>query len=244
MSDPLAKLELENATRLLFFKHRGELSGIVKDLRAKYGDTVENSDERITVTYVRKIINKFKKQQKKNCPYVATNIMDFVLMGTKQREQLWDADNQELEDYRFYYLSGCCDAMTKKRVNDKDEECFICLKCDKICNGYRIPDLRIFELQRKLRVEKRKDEEQLVQAVEKLGFGQEKTPVLKQYYNQVIAGSSGVKQITSKEIKSLPGDAQNLIENINDMDPRDRESVRKELEKVRRKIEGDGWPKN
>ncbi len=244
MSDSLAKLELENKTRLLFFKHRGDLPAIIKELRDEYEGEVDNAGSRITVEYVQKVIKKFKKEQKKNDPFVATNIMNYVLMGTKQREQLWDTDNQELDAYRFYYLSGCCDAMTKIRVGDKDEKYFTCLKCDKICNGYRLPDLRIFELQRKLRIEKRNDEERLVKAVEGLGFGQEKAPVLKQYYNQLtVGGSPGVKQIDSKEIKGLPSDALRLIENIEGMDPRDRESVRKKLEKTRRDLTGDGWPK-
>ena len=243
MSDSFARLDFENNIRLLFFKHRGDLPAIIKDLRDRYAENVENFDERITVAYVKKIIDKFKRQQKKNCPYVATNIMDYVLMGTKQREQLWSVDNQELEEFRYYYLSGCCDARTKAQIDSKGETVFTCLKCDKICQGYRMPDFRVFELQRKLRVEKRKDEECLVKAVDSLGFGQEKVPVMKNYYNQVIATGPGVKQVTSKEIKGLPVGAQQLIENIDSMDARDRESVRKQLEGVRRKIQGDGWPK-
>jgi len=241
MSDSLAKLELENKTRLLFFKHRGDLPAIIKELRDEYENEVDNADSRITVEYVEKIIKKFKREQKKNDPFVATNIMNYVLMGTKQREQLWDADNQELESYRFYYLSGCCDAMTKIRTNDKDEQYFICLKCDKICNGYRLPDLRIFELQRKLRIEKRNDEERLVKAVDSLGFGGEKAPAVKQYFNQVVV--PGAKRVDSKEIKKLPVSDQRLIENMEDMDPRDRETVRKDLDKIKRKVVGDGWPK-
>lgn len=244
MGESLAQLEFENKTRLLFFKHRGDLTKIIQDLRDQYGEIVENSDQRITVVYVRKIISKFKRQQKKNCPYVATNIMDYVLMGTKQREQLWSADNQELEPYRFYYLSGCCDAMTKSLIDDKGEQCFTCLKCDGRCQVYRLPNYRTFELQRKLRVEKRKDEDHLVKAVDSLGFGQEKAPILKNVYNQVIAGTSpGVKQVTSKEIKKLPAEDQKLIEDMDKMDPRDRESVRKEFERIRRNLQGDGWPK-
>lgn len=242
MSDSLPKLEFENKTRLLFFKHRGDVPKIIQDLRETY-DTLDNVDERITVTYVKKIIDKFKRQQRKNCPYVATNIMDYVLMGTKQREQLWSTDNQELEPFRFSYFSGCCDAMTKRLLDSKGEECFTCLKCDKICQVYRLPNYRTFELQRKLRVEKRKDEEHLVKAVDSLGFGQEKTPIQKNYFNQVIAGSApGVKQVTSKEIKGLPPAAQELIVDMDNMDARDRESVRKEFERLRRNLQGDGWP--
>ena len=243
MGNSLAKLELENKTRLLFFKHRGNLVDVLKELREQYGGEVDNTDDRITIEYVEKIIKKFKKEQKVNDPFVATNIMNYVFMGTKQRELLWDTDDQVLEAHKFYYLSGCCDAMTKSQINDKGEQYFICLKCNKICNGYRQPDLRIFGLQKQLRVEKRKDEEHLVKAIDSLGFGEGKPPTIHEHYNQVVIGGNDRRQVNSKEIKKLPASDQKFIQNMDDMDPRDRETVRKELEKIRRRVEGDGWPK-
>lgn len=243
MNNSLAKLELENKTRLLFFKHRGDLPAIIKELRDEYEDEVDNAGSRITVEYVEKIIKKFKREQKENDPFVATSIMNYVFMGTKQRELLWDADDQVLEGHRFFYLSGCCDAMTRLRVNDQGESYFMCLKCDKICNGYRQPDLRIFELQRKLRIEKRKDEDQLVKAIDSLGFGEGKPPTIHEHYNQVVISGDDRKQVNSKELKRLPAGDQKLIESMENMDARDRETVRKDLEKIKRKVVGDGWPK-
>lgn len=240
MNNSLAKLELENKTRLLFFKHRGDLPAIIKELRDEYESEVENVNERITIEYVEKIIRKFKREQKVNDPFVATNIMNYVFMGTKQRELLWDIDDQELEEHKFYHRSACCDAVVRLRINDNEESYFICLKCEKVCNAYRLPNLEIFEVQRKLRVEKRKDEEQLVKAIDSLGFGGEKTPIMKQYFNQVVL--PGSKRVDSKEVKKLPISDQKLIENMDDMDPRDRETIRKELEKIKRKVAGDGWP--
>ena len=245
MSNSLQRLELENTIRLLFFKHRGDLSAIIKELRDKYGDTVPNSDERITVIYVKKIIGKLKKQQRMNSPQIAVNIMDYVFMGTKQREQLWDTNNQELEDHKFYYLSGCCDAMTRPHPNTEGEQRFTCLKCGERCQGYRIPNLKIFELQRKLITEKRKDEDHLVKAVDSLGFGGEKAPIVKNYqsFNQLVtSGPEAPKKITSKELKQLPDGDRELIVDMDNMDARDRETIRKDLEKVKRKIQGDGWP--
>lgn len=243
MSNSLAKLELENTTRLLFFKHRGDLPAVIKELRAQYGNEIENTGERITVAYVSKVIKKLKKQQKANDPFVATNIMDYVFMGTKQRELLWDTDAQELEAYKFYYLSACCNARVTLHTNDEEEHYFICLKCEKVCSGYRVPDLKIFELQRKLRAEKRSDEEHLVKAADSLGFGEEKAPILKNYqsFNQVVVPESS-RRVTSKEIKKLPANEQQLIVEMEEMDPRDRETIRKDLEMIRRKVDGDGWP--
>lgn len=243
MGSSLAKLELENTTRLLFFKYRGNLVEILKELRDKYEDEVDNVDERITIKYVEKVIKKFKKEQKANDPFVATNIMRYVFAGTKQRELLWAADDQKLEEHKFYYLSGCCDARTRMHTNDKGEIHLTCLKCDKICLGYRQVDLRIFELQRKLRAEQRNDEEQLIKAIDSLGFGEGKPPTIHEHYNQVVIGGNDRRQVDSKEIKRLPAGHQKLIEEMKDMDPRDRETVRKGLEKITRKVVGDGWPK-
>ena len=225
MSSSLQKLEWENTTRLLFFKHRGDLSKVLKDLRAKYGSEVDNVDERITIDFVEKVIKKFKRQQKANDPFVASHIMEYVFMGAKQREVLLDIDDQELEEHKFYYRSACCDAVARGRINDKEEVVFVCLKCEKICNVYRVPNLDIFEMKRKLRTERRKDEEQLVKAADSLGFGGEKPPAVKQYINQIALGNS--KKISAREIKQLPPGDQQLIENMDTMNARDRETIRK-----------------
>jgi len=243
MASSLQKLEWENTTRLLFFKHRGDLSKVLVDLKAKYENEVDNVDERITADFVEKVIKKFKKQQKDNDPFVAVHIMEYVFMGTKQREMLLNTDEQELECYKFYYRSACCDAAVRERINDREEQHFTCLKCEKICNVYRVPNLDIFEMKRKIRAERRKDEEQLVKAADSLGFGGEKTTV-KQYFSQVAIeeGKGGHKKVTSREIKQLPSSDQRLIESSDSMDPRDRETVRKQIEIIKRNEFGDGWP--
>jgi len=242
MSNSLQKLEWENTTRLLFWKHRGDLSKVLKDLRAKYGSEVDNVNERITAAFVDKVIKKYKRQQKANDPFVASHIMDYGFAGAKQREILLDVDDQELEEYKFTYRSVCCDAVARGRINHEEEMEFLCLKCEKVCNVYRVPNLDIFEMKRKLRAERRQDEAQLVKTVDSLGFGGEKQPVLKQYISQVALPGSKKKEVQSKEIKRLPASDQQLIENMDDMDPRDRETVRKQLEAIKQDKEGDGWP--
>jgi hypothetical protein len=243
MSTSIEKFEWENKTRLLYFKHRGDVSRILAELRTTFAD-VENVNERFTAAFVNKIIAKFKREEKKNSPFVATWIMQYIFMGTKQREVNWQTDVDILDEFGFVYRSGCCDAATDMRPNHEGEMAFICLKCDKICNAYRKPDLEILEFKRKLRVEQRNDEAAIVQAIDKLGFGGEKPPVIKQYNNivQVPQAPSKKKRIKSVEVKNLPESDQTLVKNLDDMDPRDRETVRKQLERIRRDEVGDGWP--
>jgi len=231
VANSLQKLEWENTTRLLFFKHRGDLSHVLKDLRAKYESEVDNVNERITIAFVEKVIKKFKKEQRVNDPFVATWILEYVFMGTKQREVLWDTDDQELEEHKFYYRSACCDAVTESHVNNAGEQHFICLKCEKICNAYRVPNLDIFEMKRKLRVEKRKDEEQIVKAVDSLGFGGEKPPMIKETNYQVVLGGGGANR---KQVKNLTKDDQQVVADIKRLPPMDREVV---ISKLRQKLD-------
>lgn len=244
MHTSIEKLEWENRARLLYFKHRGDLSRILADLRNLFPN-VENSGERFTAEFVDKIIKKFKRQHKVNDLYVASYVMEYVFMGTKQREVNWQLDDDVLDEYCFVYKSGCCDAATIARPNHEGEPIFTCLKCDKICNVYRKPDLEMLEFRRKVRVEKRNDEESLVQAIDKLGFGGPKPPVVKNYNNIVQIPSTSVsrkKRINSVEVKELPESDQTLVKNLDDMNSRDREAVRKSLESIRRNECGDGWP--
>lgn len=230
MSNSLQKLEWENTTRLLYFKHRGDLSKVVKDLRAKYEDEVDNVGERLSVAFVEKVIRKFKREQKTNDPFVASWIMEYVLMGTKQREILWDIDDQELEEYKFSYRSACCDAATTSRINDKEETHFICLKCEKICNVYRVPNLEVFNLKKAIRIQKRQDEAQLVKAADNLGFGAEKAPIIKKTYNQVVLQG----EVKRKQIQSLTKEDQELVRDTKKMSPMDRAAL---TGKIRRTLD-------
>ena len=246
MKGSLEKLEWENTTRLLYFKHRGDLTKILPDLRERYSN-VDSVEERFTAAFVDKIIKKFKRKEKANSPFVATYIMEYVFMGTKQRELLWHTEDEELGEFKYQYRSACCDAAANIRHNAEGVDIATCLKCNKICNAYRVPNLQVLEFQRKIRGEQRQDEIALVQALDSLGFGGPKAPILKQNIHQNIVQLPGRpskkrKQVSATEVKNLPDNDQKLLESMEDMDPRDRETVRKRLEMMRREVVGDGWP--
>jgi len=235
-SNSLQELKWENTARLLFFKHRGDLVRVLEDLQVKYEHEVENVKERITLDFVKKVIDKFKKQQKVNDPYVATWVMEYIFMGTKQREVDWQLDDQELEEFKFLYRSVCCDKATEQeKTQDTREEYFVCLECKKRCDVYRIPNLDIFEVKRRIRIEKRKDEEQLVKAVDTLGLTGEKAPIIRQTNYQFITGRAEIGG-GRKRVESLPIEDQKLLKGLDDMDPRDRETVRKQLEKIKQDV--------
>lgn len=236
MANSLQEERWENTTRLLFFKYRGDLVKVLEDLRVKYGSEVENANERITLGFVKKVIDRFKRQLKVNDPFVATWIMEYVFMGTKQREIDWQIDDQELEEFKFLYRSVCCDKATeRRRDNDTGEEFFVCLSCNNRCQVYRIPNLDIFEVKRRIRTEKRKDEEQLVKAMDTLGLTGEKAPIIRQTNYQFIAGRTEAGE-NRKRVESLPVEDQKLLKDLDNMDPRDRETVRKQLEEIRRDV--------
>jgi len=227
MGNSLGELRLENLIRLLFFKHRGDVVRIIEDIKSKYDDEVESSlKDRISPAYVQKKIDKFKRQQKENSPFVAAWIMEYVFMGTKQRELLWHTNDEELEAYKFLYRSACCDRAAEQRTNTTtNEPFFVCLKCQRACEVYRIPNLDVFELQRKIRTEQRKDEEQLTTAVDALGFGGEKPPIIRQNNFNLIQGSDR-KQIDSKDVGT--------VHDIKQLPPMDREVI---ASKLRRKLD-------
>lgn len=218
----LQKLEWENTIRILFLKHRGDVPKIVKDLRDKYQDAVDNAGERFTLTFVKKVIQKFKRETKVNAPYVATWVLEYVLAGTRQREVYFDTDIEELEAHKFYYRSGCCDAVADSRITPEGTQYFSCMKCSAVCQVYRAPNLSIFEMKRKLIGEKRKDEEQIVKAVDSLGFGGEKVPVIKATNYQVVleGGKSG-----RKHIESFTKEEKQIVEDVDDLSSMDREVV-------------------
>jgi len=230
MTKSIQKLELENTTRLLYFRHRGNLAEVLKALREKYEDEVDNPGDRITIDFVEKVIKKFKKEEKVNSPFVATYIMDYVFMGTKQRELLWNEDDVELSEHRFSYRSACCDAAAQPRVNEQKEITFVCLKCEKICNAYRVPNLGVFETIRKLRVEQRNDEEQIVKAAEDLGFGVEKPALIKQTNYQLSLGDNS----GGNPVKRLMSGDQQIVADLKKLPSMDREVV---ISRIRQNLE-------
>jgi len=126
----------------------------------------------------------------------------------------------------------------EKCTSDSDEEYYRCLKCGNRCNVYRTPNLSVFELRKKLREELRKDESHLIQAVTDLGFGGEKSPLIKEthkHYTLSIGADANKKKVQSNLIEK---DKQ-LLQEIDQQDPRTRESIRKALEKRLMQLEGE-----
>jgi hypothetical protein len=77
-------------------------------------------------------------------------------------------------------------------------------------------------MKRKLRVEKRKDEEQIVKAVDSLGFGGEKPPMIKATNYQVVIDGSNSNR---KHVESLTKENKQLVLDVEDLSPMDREVV-------------------
>jgi len=235
------KFRWENTTRLLYFKHRGNLNKILEELRNLYPASdpehrVSSKNDNITFQFVQKVIEKFKKQKKNEfAESVASSFMEYAFIGTRQRELQCLQDLENLENYEFILKSGCCDSVAEAHISDDNEEYYKCLKCGNRCNVYRAPNLSVFELRKKLREELRKDEAHLVQAVTDLGFGGEKTPLIKETHKHFTLNVGDKK---GKLQSALVEEDKKLLQNIDQQDPRTRESIRKALEKRLMQLEG------
>ncbi|MHA1882013.1 MAG: hypothetical protein ACTSUO_03095 [Candidatus Thorarchaeota archaeon] len=230
------KFRWENSARLLYFKHRGDLNKILEELRKLYPapdpeHRVFSENDNITFQFVQKVIEKFKKQRKTEfAESVVSSFMEYAFIGTRQRELQCLQDLEKLGDYEFVLQSGCCDSPVERCVDDNEREYYRCLKCGNQCSVHRTPNLSVFELRRKLRRELREDEAHLIQAVTDLGFGGEKPPLIKETHKHFTLNvNAGEKR---KQIPSnLVEEDKQLLEDIDQQDPRTREAIRKTLEK-------------
>jgi hypothetical protein len=212
MTKSIEKFKLDDKIRLLFFKYRGDLNKIAIEAKSP-------------VEYVKKVIDKFKEEQKHNPNlFVVQYFMEYTFMGAKEREIANRDDLDKVVNYENILKSVCCNTIVRNRDDiptQQDGLTHICLKCNRLCRTYEDLNLEIFDLKIRLREEMRKDEEHLLKAVEDLGFGERKEEVTKvQQFNYIASG------------KDVSEDDKKVLTDIANADPRTRERIRKEIQKT------------
>lgn len=214
MANSIEKFKLENKIRLLFFKHRGELDKIA-------------AESQVSIEYVKKIIDKFKAQQRRDPNlFVAQYFMEYIFMGSKERELSNREDLEKIEGYELLIRSVCCDAVAEPRKDEvKVEEAgrtHMCLKCGRTCRIYKVPNSEVYNIRIRLREEMRKDEDHLMNAVSELGFGKNN-----------VGPSQLVNKVTQYNFigqSKVSEDDQKVLSDISNLDPRSREKMRRDLQ--------------
>lgn len=217
----IQKLQLEDRIRILCLKHACNV-----EMVAKEGN--------VSQEYVRKIIAKIKRKHNEDVnAIVGDNMTKYIVLGTEQRKA-WLLEELQREGSKQIELKSCCCSRPVKVHNWDGEEYHTCTKCGKDCESI-VVDPRNHNLIIKLIAELRAEDESLVAFLERLGFvvngNKENNPgTTINNFNVALAAS-----------KLGPEDQKTLAE-TEQLDPRTRESLRKDIEK--RIIDAEFGPQN
>jgi hypothetical protein len=212
---------LEERIRLLCFKHRGNV-----ELVAKEGN--------VPVEYARKIIDKLRKQQKRDVSMmVSSTIAEQVLIGTEQRKAyLIELLNQEMSKPPEE-RSICCHNHVKTYIWEGEQQ-KKCLKCGNACE-IELLDNRKKPLILNIINQLRAEDESVVDFLERLGFVNKQLPEAGTKITQYNINMGNHPPRTPPESQTQPaqldGSDQKLLTDASNLDPRTREALRNELKK-------------
>lgn len=211
MSNDIQKLQLEERIRILCLKHAGNVEIIAKE-------------SNVSPELVSKIIAKIRRKRNEDVnALIGDSMAGYIVLGAEQRKA-WLLAELQKESAKQIERRSCCHGRPVKVHNWENEEHYICTQCDKDCDTYEV-DPRDQKLMIKLIAELRAEDAALVDFLERLGFvvsgkkEDENKGTTINNYNVALAAS-----------KLTPED-QKMVTEAGQLDPRTRESLRKDLEK-------------
>lgn len=226
MSDSIKRHSLEDSILFFYFRYRGNLSKIVEGLNKLPG--YENTS--IDLTYVEKVIKKFKRRRKDDWGVnICFTFMEYLYMGVQERLCRYQEWLDKFKDAEEVLVSTCHRVPVGERRVGTGAVQYICLdpKCGNICTTMLLNKPDILDLQMRILEEMRKDEDHLLQALKTLGFTVADPPNINKITNYNLTVEK------DKQSRSLPNKDRDkkLLGTIDDMDPRSRERLIKDLER-------------
>jgi len=210
MTKSIEKLKQEQKKNISYLRNRGNISRIVSEL---------NIDE----NYIRKVIYKIKKQERRDVSVLISNtLMQHILIGYESRihhmmEALLSLDGKEEIE-----VSICCGFPFVIRETVKKDKVKICTKCNKICLTNVINKESIYRLKKELIAEMREEDIALVEMAEKMGYTN------KEVQPNYIFKKSDTFIVTNND--SFSDKDKETLQKIKDIDPMTREKIRKDIE--------------
>lgn len=199
----LEQLKILEKLKISYLRHAGNIAEIVSET---------GYDE----FYVRKMIDKFRKQDKRDVSvHIANNLMTHILQGAQLRSVRIMDMIKKVEGFEKVIQSVCCSAPIDY-IQDSWQNYTKCMKCNKACNVVWALKPNAFNIYMKLIELLRVEDEALLNAAEKMGYtNKEAVPnVIVQQDNRTLILNDKEK-VALSDYNKLPAlDREKIIQSI------------------------------
>ena len=219
MATNLTKLNIDNKIALSFYKNRGDVSAVCKEVKD------------VDPSYIVKVMNKMRSKLQRDVAYfLSVSIGGAIWSGIQQRtahlteclSKLRDSEEVEVE------VSTCCNVPVRYVVEQGESHPY-CLRCGEKARLHTIKRNQVLNLVLSFIRELREEDKFSLDFAEKMGFTLKESlpppPVFKQ--NILVVGDDRVV---------FSGDDKQILEELDKIGPQERQRARRVLEK--KMIEG------
>lgn len=211
----MSKMNLEQFKQLerikiAYLKHRGNVLAVANELK-------------LPVEYTKKRIAKIKGQERNNVDVLISNtLMQHILLGYESRVSYLMEMLKSLANREQLYVSLCCGAPVERARGEEEytaEVTYICLACHSIASVKLIDRETIYNIKQRVLEQLRVEDSALVEFADKMGYTNrpEQPPAVKQ--NILVLG------------KDFSKEDRQVVTNLSELSPPDREKMIKKLEK-------------
>lgn len=211
----LEKFKIKEKIKLCYLKYRGN---VLKVAEATGYD----------VEYIRRQIRKLKKEEERDVSVmISNNLTQTILFGYQQRITYLQDMLDNMENLENFYSSDCCGVPV-----DNSGETPLCPKCNRECRKVIVDKAGIYTMKQKLIEMLRDEDTALVGFAEKMGYTNAPPPPPAVRQNILVMGGG-------KDAKLSEGE-KNILTEVAQMRPHDREAIRKSIEhKIIKSAEGE-----
>lgn len=204
MKQSLDEWKLLNKLRIACLKHRCDVVLVCKEMGFSEDDQ--------HISYVKKFIDKFRKQEDRNISVlIANNLLSIILEGSQSRITHLTEMLNFLAGKESAVVSSCCEAPVTTRTSG-DQTVHTCIKCNFPCRVIQLDRLAIYSKKQEILRDLRAEDQSLVEMAEKLGFTNSKTEpttVVNTRQNILVIGDKDKQRV--EEIEKLPLMAQHQL---------------------------------
>jgi len=207
-STNIEKFKLSEKVRICYLKHGGNFLKVCEELN-------------LEPEFVKKLTDGFKRTQKRDVArLIADDITRYVLLGSEQRKNRLTEIINTLTDEEKQRISNCCYASVRSHSFDGETH-YICTLCNKECETKLTSKDKIYALILKYNDQLREEDRLLIDFAEKMGYTDKEPPQITKVTQNIVH---------LKELKDASELDTEIVKQVNDMKPAEREQLRKRIE--------------